>query len=273
MHKHLKAKKEWLMALAIVGVVMVFALPGIFRAQDGDELTNPVPMTPESIAEGKAVFFNYCAGCHGRRADGRGKQALNLDPRPQNLRNAPFVKYLSDSRMYSSISGGVRGTAMPAFDLILKPEKRWHVINYIRSLTADDTLNLPNSIAYQPVPADTKNPISLTKESSAIGKTLYLNYCANCHGARGDGNGKLAPNLIPHPRTLVVVKSWGEKPFIDYLSDARLYDSITNGVPGTSMLPWIGVFSDEQRWHIINYLRARANEERDKEVEAYSRQE
>jgi hypothetical protein len=68
------------------------------------------------------------------------------------------------------------------------------------------------------------------------------------------------------PRNLVVVTSWGEKPFIDYLTDARLYDSVTNGVPGTSMLPWIAVLSDDMRWHVINFLRSRANEERDKQI-------
>lgn len=119
----------------------VFFLPGVFlltlvgiQAAGQDGAMKAPPSTPESIAAGKAVFFEYCAGCHGRRADGRGPQSLNLEPRPQNLRNAPFVAYLSDDRMYGSISGGVRGTAMPAFELMITADKRWQVIHYIRSL-------------------------------------------------------------------------------------------------------------------------------------------
>lgn len=227
------------------------------------------PMTSESIKAGEAVFFEYCSGCHGRRGDGRGPQSLNLKPKPQNLRNAQFVKYLTDERLYSSISGGVRGTSMQAFEMMLSPEKRWNVIHYIRSLTADGTLDLPNSIAYQAVAPDVVNPIPLTDASVSTGRRIFLNYCGNCHGGAADGNGVIAPNLIPAPRNLVAVTSWGEKPFIDYMSDGRLYDSITNGVPGTSMLPWIGVLSDEERWHTLNFLRSEARSQREKSDTLY----
>lgn len=258
--------------IVLIGAIVVFtsvvffhdSLFGLLKSSD-----SAPPMTPESIKAGEAVFFEYCSGCHGRRGDGRGPQSLTLNPKPQNLRNAQFVKYLTDERMYSSISGGVRGTSMPAFELILSREKRWNVIHYIRSWTADDTLNLPNSIAYQAVPPDVVNPIPLTDASVSTGRSIYMNYCASCHGAAADGNGVIAPNLIPAPRNLVAVKSWGEKPFIDYISDARLYDSITNGIPGTSMLPWIGVLSDEERWHTLNFLRSEARKQREKSNRLY----
>jgi len=221
-------------------------------------------MTEESVEAGKVIFFEYCAGCHGRRADGRGLQALNLIPKPQNLRNAEFVEYLDDERMFSSISGGVRGTSMPPFEMILSESRRWDVTNYIRSLTAGDPTGLPNSTAYQEVGADAECPIPRTAESTERGRELFGDYCISCHGAHADGNGVIAPNLVPAPRNLVVVTSFGEKPFIDYMTDARLYDSITNGVPGTSMLPWIGVMDDDDRWHMINYLRELADTEREK---------
>ena len=242
----------------LVLTVILLSSPGVLRTQEGQALKNPMPMTPESIKAGEEVFFTYCSGCHGRRADGRGRKSLNLIPRPQNLRNAQFVKYLSDERMYTSISGGVRGTSMPAFDMILTAGRRWNVINYIRSLTASDTLELANAIAYQPVAADAKNPVERTAASIRQGKELFLDYCANCHGAEADGQGVIAENLVPRPRNLVVITSWGGRPFMDFMDDARLYDSITNGVPGTSMLPWIGVFNEEQIWHLINYLRSEA---------------
>ncbi len=247
------------------GVLLICAI-ALVPTRGSVQVQNPKPMAAESIKAGEATFFEYCSGCHGRRADGRGLQSLNLKPKPQNLRNAQFVKYLSDERIFTSISGGVRGTAMPAFEMILTPDRRWDVINYIRSLTADDTLHLPNSIGYQAVPSEAKNPLEKTEENIAKGRKAFMNFCASCHGALADGKGVIAPNLIPAPRNLVVVTSWGEKPFVDYLSDARLYDSITNGVPGTSMLPWIGVLSDEERWATILFLRAEADKNREKEV-------
>jgi mono/diheme cytochrome c family protein len=253
-------------------ITVLFTLIAFGQQSKNSPVKNPIPMSDESIQRGKEVFFESCSGCHGRRADGRGLQALNLNPKPQNLRNPQFVKYLTDERMYTSISGGVRGTSMPAFEgmMVIPKEDRWHVINYIRSLTADDTLNLPNSIDYQMISEDVKNIFLPNDEASnVVGKNLYHNYCSSCHGSDGGGNGILAPNLTPTPRNLVVVTSWGEKPFIEYLSDARLFDSITNGVPGTSMLPWIGVFTDEDRWHIINYLRSEGRKLVQKIEQAY----
>jgi mono/diheme cytochrome c family protein len=259
-------RKTILLGVTTIGLTVIVALAAALGLVIGQEqqLTNPKPSTPESIAAGKAAFFEYCSGCHGRRADGRGLQSLNLNPKPQNLRNAQFVKYLTDDRLFTSISGGVRGTAMPAFELMLASEKRWDAINYIRSLTADDTLKFANSTGHQAVAVEIKNPVTVTEAAIADGKNVFMNYCASCHGAKADGKGKSAASLVPAPRNLIVVTSWGEKPFIDYLSDARLYDSITNGVPGTSMLPWIGPLNDEQRWNAILYLRTEADKNREK---------
>jgi mono/diheme cytochrome c family protein len=218
-----------------------------------------LPSTPESVAAGKAVFFEYCSGCHGQRADGRGPQSLNLEPKPQNLRNAQFVKYLTNSRIYTSISGGVRGTAMPSWELALSSEKRWNVIHYIRSLTSDDTINIPNGLAHQDVAPTVANPLQVNEQTAAAGKKVFWSYCASCHGQGANGKGLLADNLVPAPRNLVAITSFGEKPFIDYLADSRVYDSVTNGVPGTSMQPWISVLTDEERWQAICFLRYQAS--------------
>ncbi|HMK39706.1 MAG TPA: c-type cytochrome [Bacteroidota bacterium] len=242
----------FLAALALAGPLVVagdVAVPGA------------PPSTPESVRAGEAVFFEYCSGCHGRRADGRGPESLNLDPRPQNLRNAQFVRHLSDDRMYTSISGGVRGTAMPAWELQLAAEKRWNVIHYIRSLTADDTVSVPNGIARQAVNPEVRNPLPADEANAAAGGRIFLSYCASCHGRKADGSGVLAPNLVPAPRNLVAITSWGERPFISYLADGRVYDSITNGVPGTSMQPWIGVLTDAERWQVVCYLRHEGDRE------------
>ena len=236
--------QKWLRYGVPAGALaLVLAAQGSrLNAGDNGAPVSP-PVTPESIRAGEGVFFEYCSGCHGRRADGRGPESLNLDPKPQNLRNAQFVKHLSDERIYTSLSGGVRGTAMPAWELNLPAERRWNVIHYIRSLTADDTIAIPNSIERRTVDPGVKNPLPVDEKSAAAGRTVFFNYCASCHGQKADGHGVLAPNLVPAPRNLVAVTSWGEKPFIEYLADARVYDSITNGVPGTSMQPWIGVLS------------------------------
>ena len=39
-----------------------------------------------------------------------------------------------------------------------------------------------------------------TEAQRESGKKLYLNYCSQCHGEKGDGEGYATPHLRPRPR-------------------------------------------------------------------------
>ena len=97
--------------------------------------TNPVAFTPQSIADGEQIFLQRCTGCHGRKADGKGPNSLDISPRPRNLRNSAFINNASDKRLFSSITYGVEGTAMPSWiDYGLSQNDIGNLINFIRSL-------------------------------------------------------------------------------------------------------------------------------------------
>ena len=64
---------------------------------------NPSAMSKESVAHGEQIFLARCTGCHGRKADGKGPNSLDIMPHPRNLRNSWFVNRLSDRRMMESI--------------------------------------------------------------------------------------------------------------------------------------------------------------------------
>jgi mono/diheme cytochrome c family protein len=96
---------------------------------------NPVAAGPESAAKGEAIFVERCTGCHGRKADGKGPNSLDISPKPRNLRNAWFVNSVSDQRLFESILYGVQGSAMPPWtDYGLSNEDVGNLVNYIRSL-------------------------------------------------------------------------------------------------------------------------------------------
>jgi mono/diheme cytochrome c family protein len=96
---------------------------------------NPVASNAESIARGEATFVKRCSGCHGKKADGKGPNSVDLLPRPRNLRNAWFVHAVDDKRLFDSILYGVQGTAMPAWiDYGLTNQNVGDLINFIRSL-------------------------------------------------------------------------------------------------------------------------------------------
>lgn len=97
---------------------------------------NPVASSPASITAGEQIFMARCTGCHGRKQDGKGLNALDLLPHPRNLRNVWFVQSMSDRRMMESILYGVQGTAMPPWiDYGLSQKDAGDLMNFIRSLT------------------------------------------------------------------------------------------------------------------------------------------
>ncbi|MBK8793224.1 MAG: c-type cytochrome [Holophaga sp.] len=96
---------------------------------------NPVPMSAESMTRGEATFVNRCAGCHGRKGDGKGGNALDILPRPRNLRNGAFVDSVNDRRLFESILYGVQGTAMPPWvDYGLSTNEVGDLVNFIRGI-------------------------------------------------------------------------------------------------------------------------------------------
>ena len=96
---------------------------------------NPVAASVESEARGQKIFEQRCTGCHGKKADGKGPNSLDILPRPRNLRNSAFVEKLADRRAFESILYGVQGTAMPAWiDYGMSQQDVGDIVNFIRSV-------------------------------------------------------------------------------------------------------------------------------------------
>jgi high-affinity iron transporter len=96
----------------------------------------PVTITPRRtppLAVGERLYQQECASCHGVNGDGNGPLAAQLNPPPINFQEMSRQRERSVWGLYSAITQGVEGTAMPAFDA-LSEEQRWalafHVANY-----------------------------------------------------------------------------------------------------------------------------------------------
>jgi len=102
--------------------------------------TNPVASSAQSIASGESIFMQRCTGCHGKKADGKGPNSLDITPRPRNLRNADFMNSIDDRRLFDAILYGVQGTAMPPWvDYGLSQKDVGDLLNYLRSLNKKST--------------------------------------------------------------------------------------------------------------------------------------
>jgi len=93
----------------------------------------------------------------------------------------------------------------------------------------------------------TKNPYSGDAKIAKSGESQFRANCAFCHGlvARGGGRG---PDLTRTP------KKHGD-------SDAEIFNTVNNGVPGTAMPPngatqqGVGM-TEEEIWQVITYIRS-----------------
>ena len=92
-----------------------------------------------------------------------------------------------------------------------------------------------------------RNPIPSTSESVATGLSLYATHCQLCHGTEGLGDGPASAGLSPPVADLVV--------HVPLHPDRALFDFVHDGIQDAAM-PALGeTLSDEEIWHLVNYIR------------------
>ncbi len=92
------------------------------------------------------------------------------------------------------------------------------------------------------------NPTERTAESVEQGAALFAANCASCHGETGAGDGPLADSLPAPPANFTV--------HVPFHPDGVLFAWITDGIRGTGMPAWSPQLSDQERWDLVNFLRA-----------------
>ena len=93
-------------------------------------LTNPLDETPDTIAEGEALYDAYCALCHGDEGNGDGDLARYYRRMPPLT--ARHVLNYPDGFVYSIIREG--GRNMPRFGDALSVDERWALVHYLGTL-------------------------------------------------------------------------------------------------------------------------------------------
>lgn len=91
------------------------------------------------------------------------------------------------------------------------------------------------------------NPYEGSPDSVALGEPLYATQCAACHGAIGIGDGEAGKGLEPPPTNLRAYTA-------DYTT-SHFAARVAYGKTGNpSMPPFIGTLSEDQIWHVTNYV-------------------
>ncbi|HLZ54130.1 MAG TPA: cytochrome c [Verrucomicrobiae bacterium] len=109
--------------------------------------TNPLPVTPALLRQGREQFEIYCTTCHGALGDGNGiMKKLGVMPAVANLHDKRIVE-MTDGEIFNTVTHGKN--LMGAYGPTVPVKDRWAIIAYVRALQLSwlgSTNDLPPSL-------------------------------------------------------------------------------------------------------------------------------
>ncbi|MDH3443056.1 MAG: c-type cytochrome [Deltaproteobacteria bacterium] len=161
----------------------------------------------EFATDGATLYGTFCAACHG--PNGEGMRYPGAAPFPA-IGNPDFLRLVPDDVLSAYIKRGRPGRRMPAWGELeggLRDEEIHRLTAYIRNFAA---------VSFE---GDAK-PRRWVEGDTGLGKRVYKEACASCHGDVGEG--KEGPAL-------------NNRVFLDLATDTYLFKTIQIGRRGTSM--------------------------------------
>ena len=187
-----------------------------------------------AIAKGanpSVIYQKYCSVCHGENGDADTRAAGSLNPRPRNFTTEQAALELTRERMIHSVTYGRPGTAMVAHGSKLTRHEIESLVDYMRR-------------TFMHVSG------SSLLASHEKGAKIYKKNCSACHGDQGNVALWAKSELKPPPRNFTSAESKIE------LTRDRMINSVTNGRPGTAMMPFSSKLSKKEIGMVVDYVRA-----------------
>jgi len=204
---------------AITLFVFVLFLPAVYANE-------PHHITDEQAAAAAADYQKYCALCHGENREGYAN-----DDAP-SLRSKSLMISGFPMNLTFAIAYGRRGTPMGGyFEEVGGPMNRDELYQLTRWLMEQVDVE-PIDLPLEPVIGDIE-----------VGRGIYADQCAVCHGENGEG--QIGP-AIGNPGMLAIT------------TDSFLRYAIENGRDGTDMPAFGEILSADEIDSVTAYLRSKA---------------
>ena len=140
-----KAHRLWLDHLAILLLCSIVTAAAAFADASERKSSRPAPDGWElagDLDNGKIIFKQYCQKCHGKRGNGQGTMARDLDPKPRDFTDREVMSKRSDWEIYLGIKEGGDPVGlsdqMTAWEDTLSEEEMMDVAVYIRQFAESD---------------------------------------------------------------------------------------------------------------------------------------
>lgn len=227
---------------------------------------------PADLEQGRLLYEEHCATCHGLDGQASGPDARRLFPKPRDLaagvykfRTTPSGALPADRDILRTITQGLPGTAMPAFEEF-SPEQYQPLVSYVQGLSARFAEGPPpEPIRLAPDPGS-------EKADRARGRQLYQDLkCFTCHGNAGRGDGPsvrgpstglragLTDEQGDWTRATDLTQGWGYRGGSDPEAIAL---RILTGIDGTPMPSYAEAVSPEEAWQLAYHVRSLQEEPR-----------
>jgi mono/diheme cytochrome c family protein len=184
--------------------------------------------------DGAKVYVENCSICHGDSGDGKTRVQGSLRPPPRNFTTVSAAVELTRERMVLSVKHGRPGTGMMPHKDRLSEQEILAVVDYIR----ENFMTFP----------DDKDSKQLAKRVG--GEKIYSKHCSVCHGDKGTTAIWARSGLNPQPRDFTTAEARNE------LTRERMIASVTNGRPGTAMMPHKGKLSVQEIEQVVDYIKS-----------------
>lgn len=125
---HVPGKGISLYVAALATVFWIFTY-GVAQAEQA-RLTNPFEGRSDLVENGRSLFNQYCAHCHGPNAQ-QGEK-------PRDLRRLK-IRYEGDaiSVFYSTINNGRVEKGMPVWQGVLSEDVMWQIYTYLQTVQTE----------------------------------------------------------------------------------------------------------------------------------------
>jgi mono/diheme cytochrome c family protein len=147
-----------------------------------------------------------------------------------------FARLYTQAEWFDVVTHGDPGRFMPAFS-DLTDRQRWDVVAYAMNLSVSDELVVQ-------------------------GEAIYQESCVSCHGVIGKGDGPSVEGLSVKPQDLT------DQSLMAKNSAVSLYHAISSGI-SPDMPAYADLFTDEEHWALVAYIRSLAYTYHETGGEAY----
>jgi len=114
---------------------------------------NPVPLTPDVLAEARSHFADHCATCHGNDGKGKTEMGPRFYPKVPDM-TLPATQSQADGELFATIENGIRLSGMPGWGegTAESAYGSWTLVHFIRHLPKITSQELEEMKAMNPIP-------------------------------------------------------------------------------------------------------------------------